>query len=101
MIAYYANPHCRRPFWRVREDDGLPRIHVRDTRYRSGLRSIKPLDRHLLLLGKERDRATVVVYVAVDDSEAHWQIFLLVAAVALVVAIKHFVEKGVLSKEPA
>lgn len=104
MIAHYANPYSRRPFWRARADDGSSTIEVRSLRLPDGagtaLRSrSKVLDRHLLLFSNSEEAA--VVYVASDDSEAHWQIFLLVAAVALVVAVKHFVEKGPLREDGA
>lgn len=100
MLAHYAHPYDRRPFWRARADDGAqaivlhpPPVGTADTALRP--RS-KVLERRLLILraGQGRDPVTAVVYVAEDDSEAHWRIFLLVAAVALVVAIKHFVEGG-------
>jgi hypothetical protein len=112
MDAYYANPYNRRPFWREREDDGRPWIlvmapqAVQSDRGRGLLRRDSPndsttalrppraLDRHLLFLRKGGGGVVAVVYVANDDGEAHWQLFLLVATVALVVAVKHFVERA-------
>lgn len=105
MIVHYANPYDRRPFWRVREDDGRPRLIVRSAESSDGARRWRTLSRHLLALrrveGRTVSRVITTVYVASDDSEAHWQLFLLVAAVAIVVAIKAFVEREALSKETA
>lgn len=108
MIAYYANPYDRRPFWRERADDGRRWIFavapevvrwVVGDGTTTALRPPKTLSRHLILIRRGSGTVDAVVYLASDDSEAHWRIFLLVAAVAIVVAIKHFVEKGAVSEE--
>jgi hypothetical protein len=96
MLAHYANPYSRHPFWRAREDDGAPTIEVRSPLHDGAGTALRPrlkvLERHLLLFPRSGQTAAVV-YVEKDDGEAHWRLFLLVATVALVVAVKHFVER--------
>jgi hypothetical protein len=95
MVAYYAHPYSRKPFWREREDDGRHCIHVRRTAHDHGSLVLSPplkrLERHWFSF-RRGSKAAAIIYMADDDGAAHWQLFLLVATVAIVTIIKTFVE---------
>jgi hypothetical protein len=99
MVAYYAHPYSRKPFWREREDDGRHCIHVVAPRTATSTPSdgslvsppLKHLERHWFSF-RRGGKAAAIVYMADDDGAAHWQLFLLVATVAIVTIIKTFVE---------